>query len=41
MLGLLATFLVAAYLLGPGLLARQLLGFVIPRKTLIQTKAKR
>ena len=40
MLGLLVTFLVAAYLLGPGLLARQLLGFVIPRKTLIQTKSE-
>ena len=40
MLALAVTFLVAAYLLGPGLLARLLLGFVIPRKTVVQTRSE-
>ncbi|MFP5249404.1 MAG: hypothetical protein ACLGP3_06225, partial [Acidobacteriota bacterium] len=40
MIALVATLLVAIYILGPDLLARWVLGFVVPRKTLALTKSE-
>ena len=40
MLALAVSFLVAAYMLGPGLLVRMLLGFVVPRKNVVQTRGE-
>lgn len=40
MIALLATLLVALYVLGPDLVARWLLGFVVPRKNIVQTKSE-
>jgi hypothetical protein len=39
-IALVATFLVAVYVLGPDLVARWVLGFVVPRKNVVQTKSE-
>lgn len=38
MLALVVSFLIAVYLLGPNLVARFILGFVVPRKNLVQSR---
>ncbi|MCU1318888.1 MAG: hypothetical protein JWP98_406 [Edaphobacter sp.] len=38
MLALVVSFLVAVYLLGPNLVARFILGFIVPRKNLVQSR---
>ncbi len=40
MIALVATFLVAVYVLGPDLLARWILSFVVPRKSLVLSKSE-
>ena len=40
MIALVATFLIAIYVLGPDLIARWILGFVVPRKNLVLTKSE-
>ena len=40
MIALVATLLVAVYVLGPDLVARWILGFVVPRKNIVQTKSE-
>jgi len=40
LIALVATFLFAAYALGPDLLARWMLGFVVPRKNLVLSKSE-
>ena len=40
MIALVATFLIAVYILGPDLVARWVLGFVVPRKNLVQTRSE-
>lgn len=40
MIALVATLIVAVYILGPDLVARWILGFVVPRKNLMQTKSE-
>jgi hypothetical protein len=40
MIALVVTFVVAAYLLGPELLSRWVLGFVVPRKNVVETKGE-
>ena len=40
MLAIAFTLLLGAYLFGPGLVARLILGFVVPRKTLIQSRSE-
>jgi hypothetical protein len=39
-IALVATLLVAFYVLGPDLIARWVLGFIVPRKNLVQTKSE-
>ena len=38
MLALVVSFLIAVYLLGPNLVARFILGFIVPRKNLVQSR---
>lgn len=40
MLALVLTFLIAVYILGPDLISRWVLGFVVPRKNIVQTKSE-
>jgi hypothetical protein len=40
MLALLVSFLVAVYILGPDLISRWVLGFVVPRKNLVQSRGE-
>ena len=40
MIALVSTLLIAAYILGPDLFARWLLGFVVQRKNIVQTKSE-
>ena len=40
MLALLVSFLVAVYVLGPDLISRWVLGFVVPRKNLVQSRGE-
>lgn len=40
MIALVATFLVATYVVGPDLLARWVLSFVVPRKNLVLSKSE-
>ncbi len=40
MIALVATLIIAVYILGPDLVARWILGFTVPRKNLMQTKSE-
>ena len=40
MLAIVFTLLLGAYLFGPGLIARLILGFAVPRKTLVQSRSE-